>query len=279
MIAADSAVGRPIARTDLRRLSDLLAGNPRAPSEYSLANLMLYRARHSYRLVEGASPFLLGRTYDGVSHAMPLCPLDGATAQELLAHASCIYPLAEPEARLLCAAGDFATETREADADYLYDAARLAGLHGTGAKRAQAERFERLSPRFVQLDPAAARDVLAGWVADAGRGPDHADAHECAEAIERRDELGLDGVSIFLGAAPVAFLLAGPDRAGERTVHFAKGRREHDGVYPWMFARFAGLCAVARLNFEQDLGNAGLARSKRALAPMGRINKFRLRRA
>lgn len=280
MIAVDKIVGTPIERADLHRLATLLDAAPRGPSEYSLANLVLYRARHDYRLVEGPSPFVLGRTYDGATHALPLCALDLAAADRLLDHASCIYPLEEAEAQTLCAGGAFRIEAREADADYLYDARRLTGLTGAGAKRAQAAKFEALAPRLAPFDAAPAREVLAGWVADAGRGPDHADAHECAEAITRRSELLLEGVCVFVDDVPAAFLLAGPERAGgERTVHFAKGRRAHDGVYPWMFARFAAHCGVARLNFEQDLGNPGLAQSKRALAPMGRLNKFRLGRA
>ena len=279
MTTLDRTFGAPVAHVDLRRLAKLLAAAPRAPSEYSLANLVLYRTRHDYRLVDGDLPFILGETYDGERHALPLCPLDVATADRLLEHASCIYPLGEGEAQALCAAGAFRIDACDADADYVYDAAQLASLRAARVKRAQAAKFAGLDPRLAPFDAVSAHQVLAGWIADASRGPDHADARECAEAIERAAELELEGVSVFLQDIPVGFLLAGPARQGERTVHFAKGRRAHAGVYPWMFARFAGLAGADRLNFEQDLGNPGLAQSKRALAPMGRISKFRLRKA
>lgn len=270
--------GVPLGLDHLNRLAELLDAEPRVASEYSLANLYLYRARHSYHFVDGAVPHLAGRTYDGESHALPLCLLDAAAAGHLLNGLDCIYPLDENEAQRLAVSGGFCLDQRAEDADYLYDVSRLGALEGAKAKRAQAAAFERMDPRLADFDAAAAHAVLAEWLVDAGRGPDHADAHECAEAIACREALGLSGVSVFLGQEPVAFLLAGPPRGGERVVHFAKGRRSLAGAYPWMFSRYAGLAGTRLLNFEQDLGNAGLMQAKRALGPLAKAAKYRLRK-
>ncbi len=261
------------------RLADLLHASPRAPSEYSLANLYLYRARHAYRLVDGELPHLVGRTYDGRDHALPLCPLDRGAAEHLLEGVDCIYPLHEGEARHLSASRRFCLDQRPEDDDYLYEVRKLAALAGAKTKRAQAAAFERMGPHLASFDAAAAHAVLAGWLDDAGRGPDHADGHECAEAIDRCAELGLSGLVVRLASEPVAFLLAGPPREEQRIVHFAKGRRSLAGAYPWMFSRFAGMAGTRLLNFEQDLGNAGLAQAKRALGPLAKVPKFRLRKA
>lgn len=271
-------IGEPLGREHLARLGALLEAAPRSPSEYSLANLYLYRARHAYRLVDGDVPHLVGRTYDGAHHALPLCPLDENAAARLLEHFGCIYPLDESEAQRLAASGRFCLDQRAEDSDYLYDTRKLATLEGAKAKRAQAAAFARMEPRLAPFDAADAHAVLAEWLVDAARGPDHADAHECAEAIDCREQLGMSGVMVYLADVPVAFLLAGPARGQERIVHFAKGRRSLAGAYPWMFARFAEMAGTRMLNFEQDLGNAGLMQAKRALGPVASGAKFRLRK-
>lgn len=241
--------------------------------------MILYRDRHRYCLVEGERPFLLGVTYDGEAHALPLCPLDAAAAGRLLDHADCLFPLAEDEAVRLAAQGDFRIDDREADADYVYDCAKLSRLDGASDKRAQATAFAALGPSLSPFAPDDARALLQTWLEEAGRGPNYADAHECAEAIVRHSDLELDGVTVRLEGRPMGFLLASPAYCGERVVHFAKGRRDVRGVYPWMFSRFAAIAGVERLNFEQDLGHPGLARAKQALAPIVKRRKFRLRKS
>ncbi|WP_157215412.1 phosphatidylglycerol lysyltransferase domain-containing protein [Flavisphingomonas formosensis] len=284
MSPAGAAADALLQPADLDRLAALLAECPRRPSEYSLANLWLYRRRHAYRLCEVPLPHLLGRTYDSERHALPLVPLDARDAVRLLDEADCIYPLDEAEAVALASAGRFALDWREADSDYLYQAPHLARLDGAKAKRAQARAFAgEAAPELVPLDlvgEAAALAVLQGWLADVGRVPDATDVAECREAIALRDTLGLDGHVVRTGDGdPVAFLLAGHGAGDSRIVHFAKGRRAFAGAYPWMFARYAAQCGAAWINFEQDLGKPGFAQAKRALAPAARLHKYRVRRA
>ncbi len=252
---------RPLGIDHLPLLEALLAKSARSPSEYSIANLYLYRHRHDYRLVEGAYPYLLGRTYDGERHAMPLGPLDPQAAWHLLKGADCIFPLDKVEAFALAGQSDLIADERAEDADYIYAADRLAALMGAKTKRAQASEFARLSPSVGPCDMAAARAVLNIWLAQAARGSSHADAQECTEAIDLVAKLQLDGITVMLNREPVGFLLASPARSDERIVHFAKARRDIKGIYPWMFAHYAEIAGVDRLNFEQDLGNPGLAQA------------------
>ncbi len=45
-------------------------------SEYSIANLFLFRAQHDYKIVHhGGHIFLYGVTYDGIRYAMPFEPI------------------------------------------------------------------------------------------------------------------------------------------------------------------------------------------------------------
>jgi hypothetical protein len=280
VISIDAAAGTGLVRADLERLAAWLACPSRQPSEYSLANLYLYRDRHAYRLVEDPIPHLLGMTYDGERHALPLAPLDddGAVAT-LLDSVDCLYPLEETEAEALGRRLGIAIDWRDEDSDYLYDAPRLARLDGAKAKRAQARAFEeQAAPQLAALEEDAALAVLDGWLADVGRSAADTDFHECREAIALGKLFGLAGHMTIVAGDPVAFLLAGPAVNGTRIVHFAKGRRAFAGAYPWMFARFAAICGADRLNFEQDLGKPGFAQAKRALAPVARLRKYRVRR-
>ena len=269
---------------DPATLDRLLAQWPRRPSEYRVPNLWLYRRRHGYRLLETEEgAWLAGVTYDGERHFLPFGSLSAGRAARILEHGGCIYPLEEEEARALCRVGDFRAEANPADSDYLYDARRLSRLDGAKTRRRQAAAFEQAHrPRAMVLTPETvplALDVLAGWLGDVGRAPEATDLEECGQALLCTEDMSLSGMVVLADDRPAGFLLAGPLLLGERVIHFAKGRRALDGVYPWMFSRFAGLCGAASLNFEQDLGNPGLAQSKRAYAPVAQRLKYRLRRA
>lgn len=266
----------------LPQLSRWLALTPRAPSEYRVANLYLYRDRHAYRLNKDAKgPAIIGTTYDGERHALPLGPLTPDRAMALLAHVDCIYPLDEAEAAFLCANAPLEMYFNPADSDYLFCADALSRLANAKKKRSQARAFERdAKPRIENLTAQTrhlAQAVLEGWLQDVERPRADTDFSECEEALARLDGLDLSGHVVVTGSTPVGFIIAGGSVAGERVLHFAKGRRRHAGVYPWMFASFGRDAGVACINFEQDLGKPGLAQSKRAFGPCALRHKFRIK--
>ncbi|MGJ3627916.1 hypothetical protein AB5I41_14705 [Sphingomonas sp. MMS24-JH45] len=130
---SDDGLSRSLGEDDLPLLRWHLAACPRRPSEYSLPNLLLYRQRHDYRIVvHGQSVLVLGTTYDGVRHAMPLGPIDDATVGLALEVADCLYPIEEEEATFLCSAHDLAMDASLADADYLYEA--CPACHAAGGQ-------------------------------------------------------------------------------------------------------------------------------------------------
>jgi hypothetical protein len=273
--------GAPISIDLLPRLATLVAATKSPLSEYCLANLFLFRGRHDYRFHEGPIPHVRGVTYDGLVHAMPLAPIDEDVARCLLDHANCIAPLGD-EALEYASRFGLACDWQEADSDYIYSAERLARLAGAKAKRAQARAFARDSRPEARILSAetlsSAQAVLEGWFEDVGRNASATDLAECREGLAHRVRLGLDGLVVIANGEPAAFLLAGDAADGSRIVHFAKGRRAYSGAYPWMFAAYAARAGADRINFEQDLGNAGFAQAKRAFAPAGKLRKFRLKR-
>ena len=271
----------PLALSHRERIAALLAATGSPLSEYAFANLFLFRERHGYRIVDGPMPHILGTTYDGERHVMPLTAID-TDSVALLEFADCLYPVG-PDGPALAARLGLSCGWNEDDSDYVYEAGRLSSLAGAKAKRAQARAFERdEAPVALPIDAQwapLAEAVLAGWRTDVGRADRETDLVMCREALALREALGLEGLLVITEAGdPVAFLLASAAPDGARIVHFAKGRRAHAGAYPWMFARYATICGANRLNFEQDLGKPGFARAKRALAPAGQLRKYRLRR-
>ena len=191
----------------------------------------------------------------------------------------CVYPLGTDAGEIAAPLGLTLTHD-PADSDYWYAGPDMAALARSGMRRTQARRFaDENDPVWQSWSPALggeALTVLDGWSRDVARAPQGTDVAECREAIALADELSLEGGLVRTGGGePVAFLLA--SRAGDaRVVHFAKGRRAHSHAYPWMFARYAASSGAAWLNFEQDLGNLGLAQSKRAYAPARLQPKYRL---
>lgn len=275
---------RPLAISDREHVEAALGRGGFVPSEYCFANLFLFRRKHAYRICSDPVPHLRGVTYDGEAHALPLGRIDAGVADALLrTGVSCLYPFG-PETGASAAGLGLASDFREEDSDYWYDAARLSALEGTGDRRRQSRAFERAhEPTLEDWSPVAAEaalDVLQGWLDDVGRNRAATDFGECAEAVALAGPLGMEGRLVRTGSGePVAFLLASLREDGVRVVHFAKGRRAFSHAYPWMFARFAGEPGAKWCNFEQDLGNPGLARSKRNYGPAEIRPKLRLRRA
>jgi hypothetical protein len=273
--------GRPVARDDIETLHALTAALASPLSEYCAANLYLFRDVHDYRWADGGAAALIGRTYDGVRCVTPLVRTSYADLSAFSARLTAdeaIYPLTEAEVE-----GCAATFNAD-DSDYLYDARDLAELTGEArkAKRNLRSQFRRAAaPRDEPLGEAELADalqILDGWLADVERAPDATDYAACREALELREALGLDGLIAYTAAGePAGFLLASV-RGEMAVVHFAKGRRRWPGVFPHLFSRYAeaGLGRITRLNFEQDLGNPGFRRNKRAYGPAALLAKYRL---
>jgi hypothetical protein len=278
-------VGEPLSLDHCQHVERFLARLNSPLSEYSFANLFLFRVVHQYRYVDKPVPCVLGVTYDGKRHALPLVPLDPSRVHALLGLAPYIYPLPEQLAGLASSAG-LELHWNEADSDYVYAAPLLASLEGTRlrAKRAQVRTFEQIvRPAFEPLtlsNLSRARDVLELWASQVPRPRDGTDYGPCNEALDNFEALSLSGLLVSdASGSPCAFLLARRLGADSMAVHFAKGNRNHAGVYAYLFSRFAASVCVQWLNFEQDLGAPGLRQAKRALDPAHQLRKYRLSRA
>jgi hypothetical protein len=278
------SVGRPLRLEDAGLISGPLARIAADLSESVFANLYLFRHVHGYRLVEASLPHITGRTYDGADIVIPLFDVettDPVAVRRLLGPDGWLYPLAENPAERL--SDRYETRWNDDDSDYVYAAERMRSFAGLKVRRQQLRKFEALGPVSVHRietvsDDAEAKVILGQWQADVAKPWAATDYAACAEAIEARAALGLFGLVTEVSGEPAGFVLASAISPQMAVIHFAKGLRRYDGVFPFMFRAFAReFSQFDWLNFEQDLGNPRFRQAKRSYRPARMGRKFRLR--
>lgn len=254
------------------------------PADISFTNMALFNAVHRYEVVEGAWPAVCGLTYDGLRHVLALFDLTEAPPdilRRLLEGRDVLYPLAAPQVAQL-PAKEWHFTWQRSDADYLYAADTF--LHYPGKEGQNKRRLVRqllgaheMSVRPLDADAVpAALDVLAGWLRDKAKRAGEADDQACRDALAGLGALNMRGWLHLADGQPVGWVLAEPMFGETWVARFAKGRATLPGLYPWMFQHLCTqLLELRWLNFEQDLGVAGLRRSKLSYSPDRLLRKYR----
>jgi hypothetical protein len=262
----------------------------RALSDYSFGNLYLFRTAHDYRYLPGPLPCISGRTYDGISHLLPLFDMRSICARQLetlLGARQCFFPLPAEVVSELDTTRFRCNEVRD-DSDYLYPAAQFLDYDSAGLRAKRGFTRRLMGMHHIRCEPIDARTrpdalaVLAGWFEDKGRSPGEADGDACRQALLGISESDvLSGFIYFAGDAPAGFLLVEELNPGVGAVRFAKGRRTFEGIFPYMFQDLCRKRAdtLRWLNFEQDLGLANFRKSKLSYRPSALLSKFRVRPA
>lgn len=256
------------------------------PSEFSFANLYLFRAAHRYRYHPGHWPFISGVTYDGATHALPLfdpAEAPAAALAELLAGHDCIYPVAAADLARLDQCVFDARAARD-DADYLYPARQFVDYRGARLRKKRQAVRSMLADREIAsralssatLDDALA--VLQVWMHDKGKARGEADEAACREALLNAAAFGLSGQVFYASGDPAGFILTQSFAAQTAVVRFAKGTAACVGIYPYMFQAHCSEAgdALEWLNFEQDLGNPNFRQTKLSFEPAALLDKFRV---
>ncbi len=280
-------------------------------SEYSFANLYLFREKHQYRLVDRPEiAAVRGRTYDGACFLMPLHDFvqGGEVVRDRLIQEldeeEWLYPVSSRWLALF-PEKDFEWESRREDDDYLYPVEQMQEMPGKKLhkKRNLIKQFNRDYACGIealgQTEPEEVIAVLDQWQEALGADPGDTDYAACREAVLQRDALGLQGLAFRVDGRVSGFLIYEDLPSGVRVVHFAKGLRGVKGLYPAMFqeaARRIGggdgctaeSCRASSLhcphspapewiNLEQDLGLPSLRKNKESYQPRRREAKYRVR--
>jgi hypothetical protein len=258
-----------------------------ALSEYTFANLYLFRRDHDYDVIIDKDIFIRGRSYDGHTYLMPITDVRGvdtAYLREVMQHAEFLFPLPEEWLGAFDAA-DFEVSFKEGDADYIYTVEKMSTYKGRHLHKKrnllkqflEAHSHEAKPLTNDQLDEA--RFILRDWLATSGSTPDGTDYAPCLEALDRYEELVLCGGIYYADNEPAGFVLGEELNEQSFVLHFAKARTKFKGIYQYLFNNFAKVLPpkYTHLNLEQDLEKENLRVFKSSYVPDALLRKARVR--
>ena len=255
-------------------------------SEYSFANLYLFREAHNYEVLKMDDVFITGITYDGMPYIMPTTDIrniDSGMLYKLIDEFGAMFPVPE-EWLSFFDTGKYEMTYNDGDTDYIYTLDTMREYAGKKLhnKRNLLYQFQRLY--FHEAFPLTperlgdARNVLASWQEESGSAEHETDYRACAEALDLFTELELCGGMYYAEGEPAGFILGEDLSDNIFAFHFAKGKRKFKGLYQFMYNSFAKIMPeqFCCFNFEQDLGMESLRRSKSSYHPTSMLKKYRV---
>jgi len=256
-------------------------------SEYTFANLYLFRENHAYEVITDHDVFIRGRSYDGHPYLMPTVDvrtLDLGRLKDLMRSVEFLFPI--PEAWLSAFSPDvFEVQYQEGDQDYVYTVEKMSTLKGRNLHKKRnllkqfLEHYQHNAKPLTSDRLDDARFVLNDWLATTEMQPVDTDHASCLEALDRYEELVLCGGIYYAEGEPAGFVLG--EEVNEETfvLHFAKARTKFRGVYQYMFNNFASILPkkYKYLNLEQDLDKENLRVFKSSYLPDAMVRKARIR--
>ena len=270
-------------------LFDILVQLEDGVSEFSFANLYLFRKRYHYRLCylpdrsiaiqgkEGRSPFWL------VPQGVP--PND--ILQQMVAQGAikCVPQRMATHAHSRCQAlGLVIVEDRD-NFDYLYLREDLATLKGRRLhkKRNFVNYFtQNYAYRHIPIGPAEvplALQVLQRWRKEQHKVGDFYAAHE---ALHNMAALHLCGYLTIIDTTPCGVVIGESMARGNMfVIHFEKATVQYRGIYQYINKAFAETLPkhYTYINREQDLGDPGLRQAKMTYRPARFVEKYRIKQA
>jgi hypothetical protein len=288
---------RPLTNDDHEMLVELLAAATPAICDLSPANLFIWRdcERPSLTRVGDSLCILIE------PHLLPsffLEPLGGSgradAVRVLLTHADRVSRCSKALADAL-PAQEFDVRPLRDHFDYIYRTQALAELKGKkfDGKRNQIRKFNGNFPdyEFRSLEPSQFGDAMAlfrKWgeqrreIATPAESPSFSNEcqrHALDRAFQDYNRLGLVGGVIDVRGELQGFIIASMAQAETAVVHFQYANAELSGIYQVLLQDacrrlFAGCSYV---NLEEDLGIAGLRRTKLSYLPLRLEEKYEIR--
>jgi hypothetical protein len=263
-------------------------------SEYTFANLYLFRRRYRYKvsrvqdktfIISGIQPAHSENEPEKTFFCTP-CAVPGRGIVEELLKTHDFWKgisdsLLTPNRSRMEEWGLEFSEDRD-NFDYLYLRTDLAELPGKKyhKKRNLVSQFHNnydgaweAKPLTTELIPVAL-EILEKWRDLKGFDGDFLAA---TEAVEQFDSLFLQGIVYFIQGKPAAWCLGEYLARGSMfAVHFEKALEEFKGIYQFVNQHFAASLPNHHIyiNREQDLGDEGLRQAKMTYRPCGFVRKF-----
>ena len=254
-------------------------------SEFTFANIYLFRKAHNYRIarIDEERYVIAGSDGERNFFMLPFGLPAPALLERLFGQFSSVKAVSETQAESFRALGYEVVEDRD-NHDYLYRTSELAALQGRAFHKkknlvnAFIDNFTYEGKPLLEEYIPHALEVLGSWGEQHGAEGDYEAARE---ALEKTESLSLCGGIYYVDGRPAGYTL-GEEIAGGTTylIHFEKAVPGYKGLYQFINMSFAGILPdkYIYINREQDLGDEGLRQAKLSYRPCGFIKKFRVYR-
>lgn len=267
-------------------LYDRLKGIDTKISEYSFANLYLFRKNHRYRVCYGEDIFIEGTTYDDQKYIMPTCDpdkLDLGYLKNIMKDYDFLFPIDEKWLGLFDE--DFEYYYKDGDTDYIYTVEKISTFIGRKLHKKRnllkqfLESYSHEAKPLLNEYVGDAFNILDEWMSDVEESPEKTDYFQCKEALNLMDELIICGIIYYADDEPAGFILGEELNDETFVLHFAKGKRKFKGIYQFIYNNFAKVLPKKYhfLNFEQDLGKTALRIAKSSYVPDYMHKKYRVK--
>ncbi len=250
-------------------------------SEFTFANIYLFRRAHNYRVcsLKNGPVIITGRDKDKTFFMLPFGLPDEGVLRGLFESFRLMKCVTEGQAAKLASMGYSITEDRD-NFDYLYAREDLSTLQGRRFHRKKnlvnffTGHYNYVGKPLLEEYIKDALLVLDAWRAERAGVDDYEAAREALENCER---LQLCGGIYYVEDEPAAFVLGEELTPDTFVIHFEKGLERYKGLLQFVNLSFASLLTgrYSLVNREQDLGDEGLRKSKMSYRPAGFIKKYR----
>ena len=255
---------------------------PHGISEFTFANIYLFRKEHVYTIsrLDGNHLVILGNDR-GASFFMCPFSLPLEWLDRLFEDHGTLKCASEEQARQLEKMGYAVLEDRD-NFDYIHARQDLADLAGR-----KYHKKRNLIKAFVNNHTYEGRPLLEAYIPHAlsvldqwreNRSSD-GDYHAAREALVRSEALQLCGGIYYVENTPVAYTLGEELACGTSfVIHFEKAVDRYKGIYQFVNQAFAAIITASyqTINREQDLGNPGLRQAKMSYKPTGFVKKYKI---
>jgi len=257
-------------------------------SEFTFANLFLFRKKYDYQLstLPDQHFAISGRDDEDNKFFMLPCGVsDLRTVEDLFKSHSYLKNFSDAameEFRITLEQNGYTVFEDRDNFDYLYLRKDLSQLPGKKLhkKRNLVNAFiNNYNYEERRIDSSNREDtlrVLETWVK--GR-DDLGDYDASREAIEKMDRFNLTGCLTYVDGVPAAYSLGEPLARGRSfAIHFEKALSEYKGIYQFVNRSFASMLPrhYIHINREQDLGDPGLRQAKLSYRPASFIKKYKV---
>ena len=265
-------------------LHPLFQGLAEGISEFTFANLYLFRQAHQYRIARLPNELyvIAGKDADETFFMLPFSLPEKDVLHQLFDNFATMKAVSEKQAAQLAEMGYTVEEDRD-NFDYLYSREELTNLLGRKFHKKKNRVNAFIKNYQYQGEPLLEeyRDQALAILEDWARQRDNPGDYEAArEGLEKMWPLQLCGGIYYVESEPVAYSLGEELAQGKSfVVHFEKAIKadQYKGIYQFINQAFASILPEKydTINREQDLGDPGLRRAKEGYNPVGLVKKYR----